>query len=151
MIEAKTIVKNTFWIVEEDGTQVGTILAVPDGVVLVQGETREKFSSFKILANKHKIKLARSRKTANKENSVYGYPCDGKPFNSVYDVKSRLPLFTKEEKSKSFYCAGYYLINVEGQWMGVYCPKKIVLSRNEFRGPFKNKDAQIQCLKQLGS
>jgi hypothetical protein len=151
MVEAKTIVKNKFWIVEENGHQVGTIQAVPDGVVLVKGPSREKFPSFKILANKHNIKVRQSSKKITVENSVHGYPCDSKPHNSIYDVKSKLPLYTKDSKSRSYYCAGYYLIKFEEAWLSVFCPKKIVLSRNEFLGPFGNKDALNQCLKQIVS
>jgi hypothetical protein len=152
MFEAKTVIKNKFWIVEENGHQIGTIQAVPDGVVLVHGQTREKFPSLRLLASKHNIKVV-SRKTRQQksENTVYDYPCDGHPYNPVYDVKSKLPLYTKEEKSKSYYCAGHYLILVEETWLGVFCPKKIILSRHKFLGPFKNKDALNQQLKQISS
>lgn len=148
-MKAKPIVKNTFWVIEEDGNQIGTILAVPDGVVLVKGMSREKYPSLKILANKHKIKISTATKKINDENTVHNFPCDCKPHNPIYDVKSKLPLYTKDEKSKSFYCAGYYLINVDGTWLGVFCPKKIVLSRHEYRGPFQSKDVQNTVLKQL--
>lgn len=150
--QAKPIVKNKFWVVEEDGHQIGTIQAVDDGgVVLVRGHTREKFPSLKILANRHNIKFTRPAKKAVEENTVYGYPCDGHPYNSIYDVKSKLPLYTKDNKSKSYYCAGYYLVDFEGTWLSVFCPKKIVLSRNKHLGPFGDKDSLNQCLKQISS
>jgi hypothetical protein len=152
MAEAKTVVKNKFWIVEEDGHQVGTIQAVPDGVVLVRDQKREKFSSLKGLVSKHNIQVTASRsKKLKLENSVYGYPCDTKPNSPVYDVRLKLPLYTKDQKSKSYYCAGYYLIDLEGTWMSVFCPKKIVLTRHKFLGPFGDKDSLNQCLKQITS
>ena len=150
-MEAKPVVKNKFWVVEEDGHQVGTIQAVPDGVVLVQGSLREKFASLKLLTSKHNIKVARASKQTQVKNTVYDYPCDVKPFNPIYDVRLKLPLYTKEAKSKSYYCAGYYLVNIEGTWITEYCPKKIVLSRHEFYGPFTNKDTLNECLKQITS
>jgi hypothetical protein len=150
MFEAKPVIKNKFWVIEEDGHQVGTIQAVPDGVVLVQGPIREKFASLRLLTSKHNIKIV-SKKTrqAKSENIVYDYPCDVQPHNPVYDVKSKLPLYTKEEKSKSYYCAGYYLICVEDTWISIFCPKKIILSRHKFIGPFKDKDTLNRQLKQI--
>jgi len=139
MAEAKNIVKNKFWVLEENGHQIGTIQAVLDGVMLVKGQNREKFSSLKILANKHNIKFTKNSNITNKENVIYGFPCDSKPYNSVYEVKSKLPLFTKDKKSKSYHCAGYYLVNIEGTWINVFCPKKIILQRHKYLGPFKNK------------
>jgi hypothetical protein len=150
--QAKPIIKNKFWIVEEDGIQVGTIQSVPDGVVLVKGHTREKFASFKLLSTKHNIHSAKSvKKSKSITNSVHDYPTDSFPYNPIYDLKFKLPLYTKEEKSKSFYCAGYYLINVEGTWIPAYCPKKIVLSRNAYFGPFKNKDQLSTKLSEIRS
>ena len=36
------------------------------------------------------------------EHLVYSFPCKFKPCNMVYDVKKKLPLFTKSKKSKSY-------------------------------------------------
>lgn len=152
MAEAKPIIKNKFWIIEENGVQVGTIQSVPDGVVLVQGQHREKFPSFKLLATKNNIRVSRTKKVKlKKENNVHGYPCDCEPYSPIYDLKLRLPLYTKEPKSKSFYCAGYYLIDVEGVLISTFCPKKIVLSRHKFHGPFVTKESLNECLSQIKS
>jgi len=88
-----------------------------------------------------------------KENSklVYGYPVTGKSFNQVWDVQRRLPIYSKTAKSKSLFCAGYYLINLNHAWTEHYCPKNITLARYTFIGPFKTqKDMQdhlrkLQC------
>lgn len=149
--QAKPVVKNKFWVVEEDGHQIATIQAVDDGVVLVQGTVREKFASLKLLASKHNIRVARNAKKTQAKNNVYDYPCDVEPYNPIYDVRLKLPLYTKDPKSKSYYCAGYYLIDVEGTWVTEYCPKKIVLSRHKFHGPFASKDKLNDYLKQISS
>lgn len=57
----------------------------------------------------------------------------------MYDVKRKLPLFTKSEKSKSAYCAGYYIIKFDKGWVKSLCPKLITVERYEFKGPFKNE------------
>ena len=48
-----------------------------------------------------------------------------------------LPLFTKSEKSKSLYCAGYYIIRFDKGWVKSFCPKLITVERYETQGPFK--------------
>lgn len=135
--KAKSIVKNKFWIVEEDGKKIGTIQANPDGVVLVQGPIREKFPSFKLLSSKYHIRSSTSTKPAKGNgNTVHDYPCDSFPHNPIYNLKLRLPLFTKKTNSKSFHCAGHYIVNVGNEWTHMFCPKKIVLTRQNYFGPF---------------
>ena len=53
----------------------------------------------------------------------------------MFYVKHKLPIYTKERKSKSFYCAGYYLIRKKG-WTEEFCPKLITLEKYKFHGPF---------------
>jgi hypothetical protein len=57
----------------------------------------------------------------------------------MLDVKRKLPLFTKSEKSKSLYCAGYYIIRFEKGWVKSFCPKLITVERYETRGPYKTE------------
>jgi hypothetical protein len=73
------------------------------------------------------------------EFSVHGFPTSVAPYNSMYDVKHKLPLFTKSEKSKSLYCAGYYIIQFDKGWVKSFCPKLITVERYETRGPFKTE------------
>jgi hypothetical protein len=55
----------------------------------------------------------------------------------MFDVKQRLALFTKSEKSKSLYCAGYFIIKFDKGWVKSFCPKLITVERYETKGPFK--------------
>ena len=145
-MEAKPIIKNKFWIVEDAGQQVATIQAAPDGVVLVKGTRREKFVNFKLLSAKYNIhvgKAPKTKKTDDVTHDIYGFPTDSKPYNELYDVRRRLPFFTKTTKSKSFYCAGYYAVNINGVWDYHFCPKSITISRYDYHGPYKNKEDAI--------
>ncbi len=152
MAEAKTVIKNKFWIVEENGRKIGTIQQAPDGVVFVQGTQRKKFPTFKMLSSNNNIHLAKSpKKSRKKNNEIYDFPCDSHPYNPVYDLKLRLPLYTKELNSKSHYCAGHYIVEINGQLTEHFCPKKIVLSRNKFYGPFKNTRDLAEKANQLRS
>jgi hypothetical protein len=136
---AKSIVKDKFWIVENNGVKYATIQSAPDGVVFVQDQNREKFPSIKTLKTKYNILFDRAKLTKNeKQNNkqVYGLPIKGKAFNIVYDVVRKLPIYTQSAKSKSCYCAGYYLVNIKGEWEEMFCPKLLVLQRHEFMGPY---------------
>ena len=81
-------------------------------------------------------KIIKEANDAN-PNEVHGYPTSVSPFNSMYDIKKKLPLFTKSEDSKSLYCAGYYVIKFDKGWVKSFCPKLITLQRYEYHGPFK--------------
>jgi len=147
-IEAKPVIKNKYWIVEDDGRKIGTIQAAEDGVVLVQDNRRLKYPSIKILGTAHNIRfVSGQRKQTTSVDSVYDYPCRVVPYNAIYDVKLRLPLYTNDNKSKSYYCAGYYLVKYENNYIVEFCPKKIILTRNSYLGPFKTKDLAEQARK----
>lgn len=147
-LEAKPVIKNKFWIVEESGQQVATIQAAPDGVVLVKDNQREKFPNIKLLSNRYNIHVGsapRGTKTVNKDHNIYGFPTGTRPYNALYDVRRRLPYFTKTAKSKSFYCAGYYSIKIGSLWSVEFCPKSILVRRYQYRGPYKtSQEAELQ-------
>jgi hypothetical protein len=82
---------------------------------------------------------------------VHGFPSMCKPYNSMYDVRRKLPLFTKSNASKSLYCAGYYTIKFNKGWVKSFCPKVITLERNEFKGPFKTEFEMKQVLSNVKS
>lgn len=139
--KAKPIVKNKLWILEDDTHKVGSIVSGPKGSVsLISGGQKESFPSFNVLKEKYNIRVDRKiAKTKEETDTIYGFPVSSNAYNEVYDVKRKLPLFTKKSKSKSFYCAGYYVINVMGEWTVEYCPKLLLVNRNQFFGPFKTE------------
>ena len=143
-LTAKSIIKNTFWIVERDGEKIATIQSSPSGVVFVQGQKRETFPSIKLLSVKHNIafdtsKPLKVKQDKSEQHMVYGYPTASKPFNVLLDVAKKLPVFSKTTKSRSYYCAGYYIIQFNNGWVQSFNPKLITLNRYEFKGPFKTK------------
>lgn len=152
-IVAKPIIKNKFWILENSGSKIGTIQAVDEtgGVVLVQGTGREIFPSINILSKKYNIRIERRSTKINHgaAHDIYGYPTPHKPHNVLYDVRKRLPIFTKTAKSKSYFCAGHYLIKFNQSWSKAYCPKAITLNRYEFRGPFRTTEELSQEMKKI--
>ena len=47
--------------------------------------------------------------------------------------------YTKEKKSKSFFCAGYYAVKYK-EWGVHFCPKAIIVYNYDFEGPFKTTE-----------
>ena len=149
-LRAKPVVKDKFWIVEEGDRKVATIQAIDEGgFVYVHDNQRERFPTVNLLKKKLNIIFDRAIKKAKEKTSheVHGYPCSTKPYNPLWDVSRRIPIYTKTEKSKSYFCAGYYLIKFSNNWVKAYCPKLITLQRYEFLGPYHSADEQHAQLK----
>lgn len=147
-IHAKPIVDGKFWIVEENGTKIATlhkkennkfILSSTNGEVMFnkKDDLTKKFGK-DFFVTSPKIKVTQS-KEEGEEHECHGYPVMSKPFNSMYDVRRKLPLFTKSSQSKSLYCAGYYIIKFNKGWVKSFCPKAITIERYPYKGPFKTK------------
>ena len=150
-IYAKPIVDGKFWIVEQAGTKIATlhkkennkfVLSSTSGEVMFnkkQDLTKQFGEQFFISNPKVKV-------TQSPPNDCHGFPTSVKPYNSMYDVRNKLPLFTKSNASKSLYCAGYYVIKFNKGWVKSFCPKVITLERNEFKGPLKTEFEMKQVL-----
>ena len=149
---AKPVVKNKMWIVESAGTKIGNIMAVEEGgVVYVHNNQREQFPSIKILQKKYSIEFAKAEKPRRVKQDVYdvyGFPTNSAPQNQVLDVQRYLPIYTKGAKSKSYFCAGYYVIKFSSTWVRAYCPKLITLNRYEYQGPFKTQERMVEAMRE---
>lgn len=142
MIQTKTILKNKFWIVEENNNKVGTLTWNDDKFVLSSKEGVSFFDNKKQLEKTLGVKITEKQAVEQKSDitkEVYNYPTSCTPYNEMYDVKRKLPLFTKSAKSKSLYCAGYYIIRFDKGWVQSHCPKLITLERYDFKGPYKTE------------
>lgn len=140
---AKEILKDKFWIIEEKGVRVGTLSKDEDkyifskkGEISFYKDERQLTKTFGKNFLTAKITVPEEKTT---ERDVQGYPTRCQPYNGMFDISRKLPLFTKSEKSKSVYCAGYYLIKFNVNWLKSFCPKLITIERNEYLGPFKTE------------
>jgi len=150
-IYAKPIIDNKFWIVEQDGEKVATLRKDDENRFVMSNEL-----GMKIYKNKKDITnqfgkdffVARIVKESNdnQPNEVHGFSTSCSPHNSMYDIKRKLPLFTKSSDSKSLYCAGFYVIKFDKGWVKSFCPKLITLQRYPFKGPFKTEIEMKQVL-----
>jgi hypothetical protein len=73
-------------------------------------------------------------------DSVHGYETGCKTHNGLWNVRLKLPLFTKQEKSKSWFAAGWYTVKQHRAWKVVRNPKLIALERYTYQGPFYTKE-----------
>lgn len=148
---AKNILPEKFWIIEDvEKTKLGTIQVDKTRVKVIINGDHYEYSDFDAALQTHDIypsnEPIEEKIEPKNEFNVNGYPTKDRPFNEVYDAKLGLPMYTKTEKSKCFYSAGYYIIRFDFAWAQAYCPKVITLKRNEFRGPYRT---QMEMKEQL--
>lgn len=141
MIKAKAVSKD-FWILKDGSIKVGEINNVQNhGTVMTIGGRHKTYSDVESIRQKTNIVFDNAvHKQPKKEiKDVHGYPFNGEVYNPVWDLKLNLPLYTKNEDSKSMFAAGWYMVNIRNKWESVLSPKLIILQRNEYKGPFKDK------------
>jgi len=150
-IHAKPIIENKFWIIEENGEKVATLRKNEDDRFVMSNE-----DGVKVYDNKESLtkqfgknffiaKIVKEAENAE-PNEVHGYTTSTTPHNAMFDIKRKLPLFTKSSDSKSLYCAGYYVIRFDKGWVKSHCPKLITLQRYSYQGPFKTEIEMKQVL-----
>tara|TARA_B100001093_G_scaffold373277_1_gene358262 strand:- start:3800 stop:4312 length:513 start_codon:yes stop_codon:yes gene_type:complete len=154
-VRAKTLVKDKFWIVEQNGQKLGTLQKQEENgwIFLSKMKQRQVFHTQESLFTKFGFNIFQDAETStetsiNEQTSfdVHGYPCSQHPYNPMFDVQQQLPIYTKTPKSKSLFCAGYYIICFEKGWRKAYCPKSITLQRYTYKGPMKSKLEMQQVL-----
>jgi hypothetical protein len=153
MIKAKPVLEDKFWIMEKDGVRVGTLTVNEDKFMFSGTDGVRFFDNKRQLERKLGKTVFEIKEHVENlpERLVHSYPTSCAPYNPMYDVKRKLPLFTKSEKSKSLYCAGYYIIHFDKGWVKSFCPKLITVERYETRGPFKSDLEMKQELSRANS
>ena len=150
-IHAKTIIPEKFWIVEKDGSKFATLRKNEDERFVMSNEAGVRiFDNLESITRQYgkDFFVAKIIKEADDhvDGEVHGFPSSTNPHNAMFDIRKKLPLFTKSEDSKSLYCAGYYVIKFDKGWVKSFCPKLITLQRYEYRGPFKTEIEMKQVL-----
>ena len=149
---AKPLIPNKSWLLETDGLKVGTLSKERSSYSILKDGKKISVGTAKDVKEKLGIvffDVSKPGKSETTEHSVYDFPCGSKPYGSVYDIRKKLPIYAKSTKSKSQYCAGYYVIKFRKGWVKSYCPKLITLDRYPFHGPFKTEAEMKQMLAAL--
>lgn len=138
---AKPISDGEFWILTDGEKKVGNVCANHAGFgVQLQGSFFQ-FTNTKEIEKKTKIKFLRKEKTKQVDPVPYPeYPTTPRTYNSVFDVKRGLHVFTKTRKSKCFHAAGWFVVEHNGVNQIMFCPKYIFIQRYPYIGPFRTQD-----------
>jgi hypothetical protein len=142
-IIAKPIVKDQFYILTQDDKKVGNIEATGDGFAVRINNKVMPFKTMAMIRKQVDIEFPAVGNRPNKEPASYqvqGYPSGSKVYNPIWNVQHKLPLFTKNNKSRSWYAAGWYQVKQRRTWAIVQSPKLITLERYPYQGPFYTKE-----------
>jgi hypothetical protein len=144
MIISKTLIPNKEWILKNEGEKIGTIAKIKKGYNFLKKGNQLQYKSIDEIRENFGIEITLPTNQQKLSSNgapyhIYNFPCSSPPFDDVYNVKKKLPLFAKSLKSKSRYCAGYYIIKFRKGWVKSFCPKLITLERYKFVGPFKTE------------
>ena len=142
MIIAKPVIKDKFWILKQDDHKVGNIEAVGEDYSIRINDTVTRVKNISTI--RHNPDFAFDPPPVVKKSTavdqVHGYSTGVRSYNGMWDVKHRIPLFTKTKKSKSWYAAGWYLLKQRKTWETIHNPKLISLQRYPYQGPFHSKE-----------
>ena len=145
-LQAKEVVKDSFWIVERNGTKIGTLRRKTDSYILYENNSRTET----VLDNVDDIKFA---KTDNKKNtinvSIFGYPTN---VDTVYNehLQDDVAVYTKTATSTQDFAAGYWGILFPHGWRPSFCPRLKTLQDYTNLGPFKNESDMYLAIKRKG-
>jgi len=138
---AKPIVKNQYWVVTDGDKKVGNVIAEGTGFNVNLNGNNTHYKSTTDIKRKARIQfqtLKTNRTAAQLPFAIY--PTTSKVYNSMFDVKHKLHLYTKTLKSKCYHAAGYFVMSQNGEHKVVFCPKYIFVQRYPYHGPFKTED-----------
>jgi hypothetical protein len=141
MIVAKPVIDNQYWILKQDDEKIGNVQAVDGGFALTIRNKVAKFKTIRMLRRQANIEFAEPEHvTPIPKDRVHGYPTGCRTHNGMWNVQLKLPLFTKTNKSKSWFAAGWYSIKQHRSWKVLQNPKLIVLERYTYQGPFYTEE-----------
>jgi hypothetical protein len=143
---AKPVIDKQFWILQKDNQKVGNIEACAGGYQVKINDQIAQFKTIKLAARTVNIEFEPPVKITKPKTTidhVHGYPVSGRIYNPMWDVPQQLPVYTKTNKSKSWFAAGWYNVKKGRHWKTVQGPKLIVLQRYPYQGPYYNKDDAI--------
>ena len=138
---ARPIVNGKFWVIKRDEKKIGSVEKDNNGYFVTTQQGNARFKTIKSLRDVTNIAFEDDQERIKyPENQVNNFPTDVKPYNGVWDINQRLPIYTKEKKSKSWYAAGYYMVTINRRTKVMYCPKLIILDRYGYVGPVREPD-----------
>ena len=138
---AKPIIKNQYWVVTDGEKKVGNVIADGSGFEVKLNGTNSHYNNTEELKKVTKIRFQPLKSNQTKVEMPYPeYPTTSRIYNSIFDIKRKLHLFTKTKKSKCYHVAGWFVIKQNETKQAIFCPKYIFIQRYPYEGPFKSED-----------
>ena len=140
-LKAKPIIKDQYWVVTDGEKKVGNVVAEGSGYQVKIGNTKEHYESMSAIAKKKKIEFEKlSKRSKQIEPPFAVFPTSSsRVYNSIFDVKKKLHIYTKTPKSKCYYAAGWFVLKQGDEYQTIFCPKYIFIQRYDYKGPFKSE------------
>jgi hypothetical protein len=146
-IVAKPVIDKQYWILQENNRKVGNVEACAGGYQVKINNQIAQYKTIKMVEQRVHIQFEPSPKTVKEKvptNLVHGYPVAGRMYNPMWDVPQKLPIYTKTNKSKSWFAAGWYSVKKGRAWQVLQGPKLIMLQRYPYHGPYYTKEEAEQ-------
>jgi hypothetical protein len=146
MIQAKPVVPDRYWILTDTQGKVGNIVSHGTGYAVRIGEDVMFVDDIAALSQKIPVsfEVHRTPEISQPEMHVHGYPTSSPAHNPVWDAKRQIPLWTQDASSRSWLAAGWYRVLIHRNWRTMLCPKKIILERYAYQGPFRTQQEAQQ-------
>ena len=141
-LKAKPIIKGEYWVVTDGDKKVGNVIQEGTAYKVKIDNNIEHYTSTKQIEKTKHIEFEKIKSVKSKEQvpSFAVYPTtSNRIYNSYYDVKRKLHIYTKTPKSKCYHVAGWFAIKQNDGFVNIFCPKYIFVQRYEYRGPFKSE------------
>jgi len=137
---AKTIIKDQYWVVTDGFRKVGNVVYDGSGFDVKLDGINSHYKNYNEITKFTKIRFEPTKSSSAKPQILYPeFPVPTKIYNSIFDIKRKLHLFTKTKKSKCYHVAGFFVLKQNGIFQTVFCPKFIFIQRYEYLGPYKTE------------
>ena len=144
-LQAKEVVKDSFWIVERNGNKIGTLRRKTDSYILYENNSRTET----VLDNLDDIKFTQTDTKNTINVSIYGYPTNvDTVFNT--NLQDDVAVYTKTANSKQYFVAGYWGILFPMGWRPSFCPRYKTLQDYTHLGPYTNEADMYLAIKRRG-
>ena len=145
-LQAKEVVKDSFWIVERNGNKIGTLRRKTDSYILYENDSGTET----ILNNVDNIKFAKTENRKNTINvSIFGYPTNVDTVHNEH-LQDDVAVYTKTATSKQYFVAGYWGILFPMGWRPSFCPRLKTLKDYTHLGPFITESDMYLAIKRKG-
>lgn len=137
MILAKSVIKDKFWILEENAKRVG-MMNFKDDNYIVNIKRKDYVAHDEEELKDLGIQFVVRDLTHGGHLEVMGFPTDQEEVFNIKEIDG-YPTFTKKAASKSTHVAGWYGLKFKNGWVCSLCPRLSTITTNQHVGPFKTK------------